>query len=72
MHAKESHFLHYCNCVVFSILTQIAPEVSATEIVASGTCGEQIQWALDDTCVLTLTGQGEMSDCLKLIQRKIH
>lgn len=56
----------------FSILTQIAPAVSAVEIVASGTCGEQIQWALDDTGVLTLTGQGEMSDCLKLIQRKIH
>lgn len=48
--------------LLFSILLQIVPVAKATDVVASGTCGEQIQWVLDDLGVLTLTGLGAMSD----------
>ena len=31
-------------------------------IVASGTCGENLTWTLDDTGLLTISGTGEMAD----------
>ncbi len=33
-----------------------------TNIVASGTCGENLTWTLDDTGTLTISGTGEMTD----------
>ncbi len=34
----------------------------AAEEIASGTCGENLTWVLDDTGVLTISGTGEMVD----------
>lgn len=48
--------------LLFAMLPQIALTASATEVLESGTCGEQIQWTLDDTGTLTLSGQGAMAD----------
>jgi len=37
-------------------------EVSLTEIVASGECGDNLTWTLDDAGVLTISGTGTMWD----------
>lgn len=34
----------------------------AAEPIASGTCGENLTWTLDDTGTLTISGTGEMAD----------
>ena len=42
-------------CMVFSMLPA---QIWASETVASGTCGEQVTWTLDDTGTLTISGTG--------------
>ena len=45
------------------LLLGVMPVVSfATEIVDSGTCGENLTWTLDDEGTLTISGEGEMND----------
>ena len=45
--------------MVFSLLPASA---FAANVVQSGTCGDNLTWALDDAGVLTITGTGEMTD----------
>jgi len=45
-------------CLVFSF----PKEAQAAEIVKSGTCGENLNWALDNTGTLTISGTGAMED----------
>ncbi len=68
--------------IVFLVILFCYPcfHTKAAEIVASGTCGENLTWTLDDEGVLTISGEGEMenynetthlpewSDYLELIQ----
>ena len=35
---------------------------TATEITASGICGENLRWTLDDSGVLIISGTGDMTD----------
>ncbi len=45
------------------LLAGMLPAVSfATEIVASGRCGENVTWTLDDEGTLTISGTGAMND----------
>lgn len=44
-------------------VTAVAEEAGdATITPASGTCGSNLTWTLDDKCVLTISGTGEMED----------
>ena len=45
-------------CMVFSML----PVVSSAAVTASGKCGENLTWKLDDTGKLTISGTGEMEN----------
>ena len=47
-------------CMVVSLLPATAAQ-AATEI-ASGTCGENLTWTLDDEGTLTISGEGPMTD----------
>ena len=57
---------------LFTVLTAIAlmtacfillpTEAKAAEILASGTCGDNLIWTLDDTDTLTISGTGAMID----------
>ena len=38
----------------------VVPVSAADEAVASGTCGENLMWTLDDEGTLTISGTGEM------------
>ena len=40
-------------------------EDAANSVVASGTCGDNLTWTLDDTGTLTISGTGEMDDYLR-------
>ncbi len=47
----------------FAIVTMLLPmDVMATESSASGTCGENLTWTLDNQGTLTISGTGEMED----------
>ena len=37
-----------------------SPNASASEIVASGSCGKNVTWTLDDEGLLTISGTGAM------------
>ncbi len=40
----------------------IYEEETEAEIIASGTCGDNLTWTLDDAGTLTISGEGEMKD----------
>ena len=44
------------------IMGMVPSTVFAAEVVASGTCGENLTWTVDDAGVLTISGTGEMDD----------
>ncbi len=46
-------------CSVFAV---VGINTFAEETVASGTCGDNLTWVLDDTGTLTISGTGEMED----------
>lgn len=46
-------------CIVLGIVSN---SISATETVASGSCGDNLIWVLDSQGTLTIQGQGEMWD----------
>ncbi len=50
--------------LVLSLIPFSAFDVFAAEIVASGTCGENATWTLDDEGVFTVSGTGSMNDYL--------
>ena len=45
-------------CLVLTIL----PTMAFAAETASGTCGENVTWALDDAGILTISGSGDMED----------
>ena len=50
-----------CLCVCLLTLG-LCGRMEAAEVVASGTCGENLTWSLDGDGVLTIRGTGEMKD----------
>ena len=44
------------------VLFAFAVTVSAADIVQSGTCGDNVTWALDRDGLLTISGTGTMED----------
>lgn len=50
-----------CLCLVVTCLCLLPTEVSA-ETVASGTCGDNLDWVLDDRGTLTISGTGDMGE----------
>lgn len=40
----------------------LAPSARAATVVASGSCGENVTWVLDDAGTLTISGTGAMVD----------
>ena len=49
--------------ICFVLLVSLLPQTvvfASTTIVASGTCGDNLTWALDDEGTLTISGEGEM------------
>ncbi len=49
-----------CFMALCSVFTSVSLNVFAEEIVASGTCGDNLAWVLDSTGTLTISGTGEM------------
>ena len=47
-------------CLIFSLL----PVSAFADTAKSGTCGENLTWALDDAGTLTISGTGDMEDYL--------
>ena len=47
---------------LFPLQTQAAEESETTPTTASGTCGENLTWELDEYGVLTISGKGAMND----------
>ena len=45
-------------CLIFSLL----PVSAFADTVKSGTCGNDLTWALDDAGTLTISGTGEMDN----------
>lgn len=58
---KKISQLTICIIMLFGIVGFSALTVSADN-PASGTCGENVTWALDDTGTITISGTGEMED----------
>ena len=53
----------YCALLLVAVVLLLLPvEVSAAEVVDSGTCGDNLTWVLTDDGVLTISGTGEMYD----------
>lgn len=48
--------------VLASLLISVSISSNALEIVASGTCGENLSWILSETGTLTISGTGDMND----------
>ena len=48
--------------VICMLFTCITPAVMAADAKASGTCGDNITWVLDNDGVLTISGTGAMAD----------
>ena len=44
------------------LMIRLMPAVSASETIASGTCGENLTWVLTEDGTLTISGAGEMDD----------
>ena len=51
-----------CAAILLVCLSGFAMSVQATEIVDSGTCGENLTWTLDSEGTLTISGKGSMYD----------
>ncbi|MBQ7005055.1 MAG: leucine-rich repeat domain-containing protein [Clostridia bacterium] len=47
---------------VLMVISVISLSAGATEIVANGTCGENLVWTLDSEGTLTITGTGDMEE----------
>ena len=57
-----SFLLSLCMMLSVFTFTVFAEETSNSELIASGTCGDNLQWTLDNEGTLTITGTGCMSD----------
>ena len=55
---KRILFLALVMVMIFTLLPMSA---FAVDVVAEGTCGENLTWTFDDEGVLTITGTGEMT-----------
>ena len=51
-----------CCCALFLMMTVCLAVRPALAYTDSGTCGENVQWALNDDGVLTISGIGPMTD----------
>ena len=54
-----------CLILVISIVSSFMvslPIIASAETIASGTCGENLTWVLDNNGTLTISGFGEMYD----------
>ena len=49
-------------CLALILCAFLMPNISQAAEVASGSCGESVTWALDDTGILTVSGSGAMAD----------
>ena len=47
-----------------TFFVQALPIASAAEVTDSGSCGENLTWTLDTDGLLTISGTGEMKDCI--------
>ena len=56
---KRILFLALVMVMIFTLLPMSA---FAADVVASGTCGENLTWALDSEGTLTISGTGEMDN----------
>jgi len=50
-------------CLVLTLCVSLLTGVTVPASAASGTCGENLTWTLDDFGTLTISGTGEMEDC---------
>lgn len=55
---KKIIVLTLCLALMLSLIFS----VSAAEVIASGVCGENLTWALDNEGTLTISGTGDMWD----------
>lgn len=60
---KKKFFICLILCTILCGLFTIG---GMAENVASGTCGENVTWVLDDTGKMTIAGTGPMSNCVNL------
>ena len=54
--------LCFCLVVIFVMGTTINVSAIDTNVRASGECGENVIWSLDDSGVLTISGKGAIND----------
>jgi len=63
--AEKETMVHFCaqgeNGLSASLQSAAVPAYTAP-VVASGTCGENLTWTLDETGLLTISGEGNMAD----------
>ena len=48
--------------ILFFVFTCVILTTNAQDTIASGTCGENLTWALTKDSVLTINGSGKMDD----------
>lgn len=60
----KKRMISLCMAVVLlvAMMPQIALNADAAEVVASGTCGANLTWTLDDEGTLAISGMGEMDN----------
>ncbi len=58
---------HFLLSVILTIAFLCVLPVSTMAATASGTCGEGVNWALDDSGVLTISGTGAMTNFISSI-----
>ena len=51
-----------CLTIILLAVLLLPNKASAAEAIASGTCGENLTWTLDDEGTLTISGTGAMAD----------
>ena len=54
---------------IFMVAGMLPTAVFAADVVASGTCGTDVNWTLDSDGVLTISGEGAMTDYRMAAQR---
>lgn len=57
---------------IFMVAGMLPTAVFAADVVASGTCGTNVNWTLDSDGVLTISGEGAMTDYRMVAQRGYH
>ena len=49
-------------CLALLLVLTLVPVTARAAEVASGTCGDNLTWVLDDQGILTISGTGAMED----------